>query len=141
MIDLADNPIELPMQITITATYDDKIMLKITDKTSLVTFLEMELTREQFINATMNRLGNTEVKKTTVRGIAKVGKKHEQRTFEFPMPCGSKSWDKETAVEIAKYSCPEGWVPDLSFNNQGSFFQNADGEPYARTLIRRWVKP
>ena len=129
---------ELPMKLTVTATYDDKIMVKITDTTSGISFLEMELTREQVINAAMNRLAYTEIKKTIVHDIEKVGKKQEWKNFEFPMPKGKNSYDKETAIERVKKQCPEGWVPDITFSNQGSFFQK-DGTPYARTIIRRWV--
>jgi len=32
----------------------------------------------------------------------------------------------------------KGWIPDLDFNSQDSFFTN-NGEAYARTYIRRWV--
>jgi len=129
-------------QITILASYDDSISMKVYDKTSGTTFLDMTLTREQFINATMNRLGNTDVESAHVCNLDKIGKTMEMQTLEFEMPQGSEYHDKETAMEIAKEKCPDGWTPDLGFSSQNSFFTKVkmkSNSRYARTTIRRWV--
>lgn len=127
-------------QITILSSYDDSIKLKVYDKTSGVTFLDMTLTREQFINATMNRLGNTDVKSTYLCHLDKVGKTMEMQTLEFEMPDGSEFRDKEVAAKIVHEKCPDGWTPDTGFSSQNSFFtkMKSNGR-YARTTIRRWV--
>jgi hypothetical protein len=71
----------------------------------------------------------------SVIGLEKIGKRHQHKTFEFPIPVGR---NKIKAREIVSSICPEGWVPDKEFNSQDSFFIK-DGEYWARTIIRRWV--
>jgi hypothetical protein len=129
---------QINLQITVTATYEDSIRISLYDTDSCLTFVEMEMTREQFINATMNRLGNCNVEKSTVRSLELVGKKREGDTLEFKMPDVSIRNQRETAVEEALRLCPEGWEPATAFSSQGSFFTK-DGEQWARTPIMRWV--
>lgn len=122
-------------QITITASYDDSIEITVHDKISSTNFLKMFMTREQWINATMNRLAHTEVDRAALNDVWNVGKKMEmdQITFEIP-----KHGDVKTACRIATEICPEGWRPELTFNSQNSFYIE-DGKYFARTTIRRWV--
>lgn len=126
--------------ITICATYEDSIRITIEDRKAGVEFVELELTREQFINAALNRLGNTEVKKTIVRDLDRVGKKMEMGVFEFEIPEDISKFSEEEKEFAIKHAtkCPDGWLPDLGFNRQDSFF-NKDGKRYARTTIRRWI--
>jgi hypothetical protein len=128
-------------QITILSTYDDEIWIKIYDKSSGSVFVDMVLTREQFVNATMNRLGNTEVKSTYVCNFDKIGKQMEMQTLEFqiPMSKSCKLTNKDIALSIVHDKCPDGWKADTSFSSQDSFFQNENGKECARTTIRRWV--
>lgn len=128
---------EIDAQISIFATYDDKIVIKVYDATSNIMFLEMELTNEQFINAAMNRLSNTTVKRATVDGLNFVGKRMELELYEFPIPsCSSIEYAENNVRE--KFENTE-WYPDTSFGSQNSFF-NRDGQCWARTTIRRWVE-
>lgn len=126
-------------QITITALYEDCIRISVFDTASGLEFIHMELTREQFVNAAMNRLGNCDVDKAVVRSLDLVGKKRESDTMEFKLrdvkPYGD---NRPHAIEEALRLCPEGWEPDLSFSSRGSIFKK-DGEDWARTTIRRWV--
>ena len=125
----------LEAQISIISSYDDEITITVHDKTSGISFLELVLTREQFVNAAMNHLGRCEVKKAGVRGMENVGKTMEMKSFSFEIP----SWNnKEAAIEIVQKLCPEGWEPELYFGSQDSFFRK-EGKEYARTTIRRWV--
>jgi len=128
-------------QITITATYEDAIRITVTDKASNSEFLEMVLTREQFINAALNRLGNTDVSEASVRSLDIVGKQMEMATYHFKLPYDLDSYADHTKIarDIAKNSCPVGWVPDTSFTQRGSFFTDDDGTRWVRTTIRRWV--
>lgn len=126
---------KIEAQISIIASYDNKIYIKIHDKTSGMAFVELELNNEQFVNAAMNRLGNTEVMSAEVHSLERVGKTHEHKSFEFEIP---KWHDKTFAKEYAKNNVPNGWIPDLEFNSQTSFYEK-DGKSYARTTIRRWV--
>ena len=126
-------------RITILATYNDLITITIGDKDAGITFLDLELTREQFINATMNRLGCTEVKNAEVRGLEHVGKIQEFKEFSFVIPNhGSRSDNEQNARRMVIKLCPIGWTPDLEFSSSDSFYEK-DGKEYARTLIRRWV--
>lgn len=122
-------------RISILSSYDDSIRITIEDKTSGVTFVDIELTREQFVNATMNRLASSNVKKMTVRYLDLVGKKMVMKSFSFEV---KKYRDEEEAREKVKSICPEGWVPDLGFGSQGSFYTKGD-KVFARTTIRQWV--
>lgn len=124
-------------QITITAAYTDSIAITITDKDSSTAFLQMVMTREQFINATMNRLAQTEVGSAFIENIERVGKHLELDTLVVEIP---KHGDTASAGKIAQEQCPEGWVPDLYFQSQNSFFTGDDRKNYARTTIRRWVE-
>jgi hypothetical protein len=122
-------------QITILASYDDNIRMVVSDKDAGIDFLELELTNTQFVNATMNRLGCTSVKNAEVRGIENVGKVQEFKDFSFEVP---EQCTKKLAIKIVQEVCPKGWVPDLSFSSQGSFYEE-NGKDYATTMIRRWV--
>jgi hypothetical protein len=128
---------EIDAQISIIASYDDKIMIRVYDATSNLMFLEMELTNEQFVNAAMNRLSNTTVKRATVDGLNLVGKRMEREIYEFPIPSFP---DINYAVKHVKEKFENTeWYPDTGFGNQNSFF-NRDGKYWARTTIRRWVE-
>ena len=125
-------------QITITASYNDSITITITDKAASTSFLQMVMTREQWINATMNRLAQTEVESTMIHDLERVGKKMEMDTLVVKIP---KYGDTSSAIANAQKECPEGWLPDLTFQSQNSFFtEGGHGERhFARTTIRRWV--
>lgn len=73
-------------------------------------------------------------------GLERVGKVLELEKIEFPIDYGGYDRkNRETAAcQAARQHCPEGWEPELHFRSQGSFFTR-DGQPWARTSIRRWV--
>jgi hypothetical protein len=115
----------------------DETRIYIEDKNSGVRFLDVELTPDQLSSA-LSRLANTPCK-IKVRGLNKIGKKHEHKTFEFELPKNLIGYDKKK--EVAEYSnkiCPQGWCSDQYFDSQNSFFQR-DGKEWARCTIRRWV--
>lgn len=126
-------------EISIIASYDDSINIIISDKDVGTRFVDLTLTREQFINATMNRLMSVGCNKAEVFNLDKVGKKQEYRKFEFPLPYqGSHNLDKIVAAKTVGSRCPSGWTPDTYFDSQDSFFEK-DGVHYVRTMICRWV--
>ena len=135
-------PKQIEGQISIIASYEDSINIKIHDKTSGITFVDMTLTREQFVNAAMNRLGNAEVSQMEVRGLDKVGKKMEMKHFEFPLPDDASYRDERAAEIVLRDMVADNrfgeWEPEISFGSRGSFFEK-DGKQYARILLRRWV--
>lgn len=126
---------DIKAQISIAAQYDDKIFISVRDTSSNTTFLEMTLSREQLINASMNRLHNTNVQEATVNHLDRVGKKMEMGTIHFEAPIDADAaWARDN---VALY-VPEGWIPDMGFGTQGSFYTK-NGVHYAQTTIRRWV--
>jgi len=129
---------KIEAQIDIRASYDDAILIEVRDKASGNIFLSMTMTREQFINATMNRLGCTEVKEAKVRHLERVGKEMEMGTLTFEIPDFGYKGNLTETIKLAHKHCPDGWIPDVSFSSQGSFFTGDDGKKYARTTIRRW---
>lgn len=132
-----DKPKEINADISILATYEHGIMIRIKDIDAGISFIDITMTKEQFVDATMNRLGNTKVLKAEVRDLDKVGKQCKARTLEFPMPEGSAYRDKEAAAREAIMRCPLGWEAELYFGSQDSFFKR-DGAEWARTTIRMW---
>jgi hypothetical protein len=132
---------EINAQISILSRYDDQITIAIydTDSSAGRPFVELELTREQFINAAMNRLANCDVRKAQVNHLDRVGKRMETQKFEFEIP--PEIEDREMGLKTyAKTILPIGWASDLSFSSQDSFFTNDDGRRCARVVIRRWVE-
>ena len=128
-------------QISIIARYENEVVIKIYDRSSSTTFVELTLTHEQFVNAAMNRLSNCDVKKAIVMSLDRVGKTMEHKPFEFPLPEKTEDWDidrKIAARKILPSVTPEGWIAEDEFSSQNSFFEK-DGKKYARTIIRRYV--
>lgn len=123
----------------ITILFDhDGMSIELHDYDASLTFAAIRLTPEQTVKA-FSRLGYTECD-IEVKGLDKIGSKMENKHFEFEIPdvgWGSKRTD--TAIRIVQEVCPEGWEPDLYFQSQNSFFSK-DGQDFARTIIRRWVK-
>lgn len=130
---------KIEAQIDIRASYDDAILIEVRDKASNVVFLSMVMTREQFINASMNKLGCTDVKEAVVHHLERVGKEMEMDTLTFEIPDFGYKGNLPETIKIARKNCPDGWIPDVSFSSQGSFYTGDDGKRYARTTIRRWV--
>lgn len=126
---------EIKGQITLLFNHDG-LRIEVTDKEASVRFLDIELNQKQTCQA-LSRLGNTPCE-IRVQGLDRIGKKHECKIFEFEL--GNVEWlkEKESAIKKVKKLCPEGWVPDLYFSSQSSFFTK-DGKKCARTFIRRWV--
>lgn len=130
-------------QITITAHYEDEITITVHDVSSSTDFVTLTLNREQFINAAMNRLGNTDVESAVVYKLDRVGKEMEMQKFEFvvgpaeEIGFGSQAMDSATLKALAA-ATPKGWIPDKHFSSQDSYFKK-DGVLWARTTLRRWV--
>jgi hypothetical protein len=133
---------KIDAQISIRADYDGFVTIEIYDKSSNTTFVNIKMTYEQYVNASMCRLANADVEHTEVMHLDKVGKKMEMQTFEFAIPPEYDRYAKNFISLICEYVktvAPDGWTPDLYFSSKGSIYSNKDGVAYARTTIRRWV--
>jgi len=117
----------------------EKTVIELRDDDSSTMIARVELTPEQFSSA-MSRLALTECSiEVFPEKYDRVGKVMEHKKFEFKMPIEEDGYNKETAKNLVKLKCPKGWIPELSFSSQGSFFMK-DERWWARTIIRRWVK-
>jgi len=112
--------------------------IEIHDNDANITFAEIELDPVQLGQA-LGRLGFTKCK-INLHLSNRIGKKMENKTFEFKIPndLGYSNDKKNIVIKIAEEKCPIGWIPDTSFSSRGSFFSK-DGQNWARTTIRRWV--
>lgn len=122
----------------------DRTILEIEDDNASTTFLKAELTPEQTIDILSHR-GKVECK-LDVRGLDKVGKKHENKDFVFEIPKDllGVSFHSEKLEELKIHAQKlldeqgDDWVSDGYFNSQNSFFTK-DKKEYARVTIRRWI--
>ena len=112
--------------------------IEIEDANGHIRFLEIVLTPEQFSRA-LGREAYVDCE-LEVRGLEKVGKQHEHKTFEFELPEGMSQYsrDDKELQKIAQSKLSDGWIADSYFSSQNTFFE-VDGKEWARCSIRRWV--
>ncbi len=117
----------------------DNTTLRIEDTEANIHFLEIILSPEQ-LTALLSRQANVKCD-IKVDGIENVGKKHENKSFEFEIPesvFNSYSNRESAAKAIVDELLTDGWVADNYFGSQGSFFKKQD-KCFARVTIRRWI--
>jgi hypothetical protein len=111
--------------------------IEIRDSEANTMFVEITLTPEQ-LSEVLSRMKYTACE-IEVFGLDRVGKKHENKRFEFVVPSDLKGKrDSEKLREHAQTLLTDGWIADGYFSSQDSFFTK-DGIDYARVTIRRWV--
>lgn len=114
----------------------DETTIEIHDDQANVKFVSVKLTPEQLC-AALSRQVRIECE-LELRGLDKVGKIHENKSFVFEIPgalCSSKH--SEELQKIAQSQLEEGWVAEKYFDSQDSFFKREDKQ-YAKVTIRRW---
>lgn len=112
--------------------------ITIRDEISNETIAHVELSPQDFCLALSRRVYVPCDVKTGY--LDRVGKKMIMDELNFVMPPDIPYKDRQkVAITEAAKVCPEGWVPDTYYGSQKSFFRGADGQEYARTIIRRWV--
>ena len=115
------------------------IELTIRDENAKIRFVHLSLTPDQFCNAALGRLMNTQCE-ADVHNLDRVGLNHENSTHEFEIPKDFRyDTKKKNIIDLAKKTCPDGWTADAYFGSQNSYFTK-DGKDYARCTIRRWIK-
>ena len=111
--------------------------IEITDSDSNTTIAKVKLTPEQ-LSAILSRQGYMNCECST-GDLTRVGKKHENKYFEFEITYSKTKEDLSLACNEALFQQNmHEWVPDNYYRSQNSFFSK-DGKDYARTVIRRWV--
>jgi hypothetical protein len=115
----------------------DGTTIEVEDENANAKFLKITLTPEQLSAALSRQMAvDCEIE---VIGIEKIGKKHENKSFEFQIPNELASTRNETELQkLAQSLLSDGWVAERYFSSQTSFFKK-DGIQYARCTIRRWV--
>ena len=123
---------------SIVRTSNDEIKITLYDDDAVIEFAKATLSLESFALAIT---GLSHVKcGIDIHGLDKVGTIMESKHHVFELPC--ECYDENRvwhAIEEAKKTCPEGWVPDTYFGSQNSFFMSGD-KSMARCVIRRYVE-
>jgi hypothetical protein len=115
--------------------------IEIKDNKASITFCKVTLTPKQLSQA-LSRLSKTKCE-IEVFGLDKIGKTHENETFQFEIPKELRSSTKlKELTELCVKSLDEldmsEWKPDRYFASQNTFMEK-DGKTYATAVIRRWV--
>jgi len=112
--------------------------IELYDYVSGLTIVDIKLTAEQLSQA-LSRLGYTKCE-AKILNAEMINKNMEmdKLSFEIGEIERFKKGANKLITEKALAACPEGWIPDTSFNSQDTFFEK-DGIKYARTTIRRWI--
>jgi hypothetical protein len=125
------------ISILISREYTD---IEIEDKDANTRFVKVRLTPEQ-LSMALSRQMSVDCA-LEVRELWHVGKKHENKQFEFEIPASLRSSDNYEELSSRAQDIldgkNEGWIADKYFASQGSFF-GKDGKIYARCTIRRWI--
>lgn len=112
--------------------------IEIRDRDANTTFVKIELSPQQ-LSTILSRQGNVHCD-IEVRALDRVGKRHENQTFEFEVPENMKA-SSDNADELANHAdtlLSGGWKADRHFGSQNSFFKQG-GKQYARVTIRRYI--
>jgi hypothetical protein len=111
--------------------------IEIHDADANITLARVKLTPEQ-LSMILSRQGYIECECNTGE-LEKIGKKHENKYFDFEITYSKSKEDLTLACNEALFQ--QGmheWESDNYYSSQNSFFSK-DGKDYARTVIRRWV--
>ena len=117
--------------------------IEIEDEKANTRFLQIRLTPEQ-LSMCLSRQACVPCE-IELKGIDKIGKKHENKSFDFEIPkeLSSPGYgdidNSQKLAEIAQKQLKDGWIAEPYFRRQDSFFKQGD-KNYARCVIRRWVK-
>jgi hypothetical protein len=115
----------------------DGTTIEVEDENANARFLKITLTPEQ-LSAALSRQMAVECE-IEVRGLEKIGKKHENKRFEFEIPSDLASSRNDLELQkLAQSLLSDGWIAEKYFSSQNSFFKK-DGVQYAICTIRRWV--
>ena len=121
----------------ITMLFDDEGMrLEIYDDEARLRIVKITLNNKQVCQM-LSRLSNVNCENTEVFGLDKIGKKHTNKSFDFPMPEHEWSNRIKVALKEIKKVCPKRWESDDYFGSRDSFFLK-NGKEYARVTIRKW---
>lgn len=129
----------MKFNLSISKNSKDLVGIRVKCESSRTTFLELELTLEQYAQV-ITGLSEVEVEGVT-RGLAYVGKTKigERRSVE--LPDGLYNYTKEPVVEYLKeHHQEEGWTQDLYLGSQNSITFDQKTKKYtANYAVYRYV--
>ena len=109
----------MKFKLSISRNGKDMVGIRVKCDSSRTTFLELELTLEQYAQV-ITGLSEVEVEGVT-RGLAYVGKTKIREPRSVELPDGLYNYRKEPVVEYLKeYHQEDGWIQDLYLGSQGS---------------------
>lgn len=115
----------------------DFIEVRIRDEKSFIEFVTVKVELAEFAQA-ITGLAAVPCELET-RGLDKVGKYRHHDKISFPINTPSWSSDRrEIAAKELLNHLPEGWFCNDSFNNQGSFTTDKEGNTIAHASIVTW---
>lgn len=117
--------------------------IELKDDDACVMFAKLEFSPIKTMQL-FSRLCHVEADNANIIGLNKIGKKMENKKFEFDIPenildSRYHSDYREHVINYAEKKCPKGWIVSDSFCSQDSFFVK-DKKEFARCTIRRWVE-
>ena len=117
--------------------------IEIHDDDANITLFSGEMSADSFL-AALGRMSHVSFDSAELRGLDRVGKRHENKKHEFALGLNSGEWRKDERLAALRLlddgtaGVPDGWVADRYFGSQGSFFEKDDIR-WARCTIRRWI--
>jgi len=118
----------------------DSTRIEIEDENANTRFAKIDLTASQFQRA-LSRESSVKCE-IELRGLELLGKKHENKQFDFPIDEKLRSSKhseelREIAQEVLDHQ-GDGWIADGYFGSQKSFTGYGD-KCIATATIRRWI--
>lgn len=109
----------MKFNLSISRNSKDLVGIRVKCDSSRITFLELELTLEQYAQV-ITGLSEVEVD-GVARGLDFVGKNKIREPRSVELPEGLYNYRKEPVVEYLKeHHQEEGWIQDLYLGSQGS---------------------
>lgn len=114
--------------------------IELIDMNANTVFVQVTLTPEQ-LSQMLSRLSHTHCE-IEVMGLDKVGKTHENEQFEFEIDRNISSSTYSVILQKIAQEILDieggGWIADVYFSSQNSFFTFND-KNYARCTKRRYI--
>lgn len=129
----------MKFNLSISRSSRDLVGIRVMCESSCNTFLELELTLEQYAQV-ITGLSEVEVEGVT-RGLAYVGKTKIREARSVELPDGLYNYRKEPVVEYLKeHHQEEGWIQDLYLGSQNSIVFDQKTKKYtANYAVYRYV--
>lgn len=118
----------------------DSTSIEIEDNNANTQFVKLRMTASEFQRALSREcMIKCEL---YIKGLDKIGKKHENKQFSFPISDELRSSANSEKLRVIAQDLldeqNEGWIADSYFGSQGSFSGYGD-KCMAHATVRRWI--